>query len=413
MGGVILPHPLAAAKNPAYLLVPIKIGYESARPFPIGLLGLLPSERNPLLYLTAKDIFIQHFDFLSFFDQISHLNTFLINPPRSPGEVNLRVSDDRVRITDGEGNHLPFGRRAGSAGISWGGTPLIPPPLITIPLTVREMYLETGLFLGSGGYSLGPDAELGRAINRGSLLADTEYKVIGSASLHSGIGQSATIPFQWTDSGTSADAYAALRILGFYTAAYGQVDFNMSLNTEETAAPNRTALDWSVFSLRPGSGFGCGLRLDAGLVADYGRWIWGAGVLNLLGFNHLTGVQQDSGDTEGRRVSRFTNDGLPALFTNIAYTVPIARSQLILAADVGYTAGLVSHAGVACVFDAMHVKAGLGWEGQWRFGMAWGMRFRRWWGEIALTSHETPFTGGRTFGFGMTGGTLSTGRSDT
>ena len=411
MGGAMLPHRLAAVRNPAYQFYPSRTGYDSAKPFPIGFLGLLPSDRNPFLYFSDKERFIDRFDFLSFVDQITYLNSFLINPAQSPRGVNLRVTPDRLEITDDEGKSLPFGERTGSAGISLGGTPLIPPSLISAPFIINGIFLETGLFLGGGGYSIVPDAELKRAVYQRNLFPDTEYFVDTSASFQAGVRQSVTFPFRWRDTVKSADVYTAVRVLAFYTAAYAEMDLQLSLHTGENAIPDNTKLDLSIFSLRPGSGYGYGVRLDAGLVADYDRWTWGFGILNLLGFCHLIGVETNSFESEGSRESRLFDAFLPQLFTNISYLIPVADSQLILAGDVGYTTDFVAHGGIAYEFGNMHVKTGLGWEGQWRFGFAWGYRFSRWWGEIALTTHRAPFTERRVYGIGVSGGILSESRN--
>lgn len=107
MGGVLLPGPSGQAANPAYAAFPGKWDGEGFQ-VPVGLLRFLPlfTDTSPFTYFTDPTAFRNNFDFLSAYDQATHLGSFLLNPARSPDEVVFNVSANGISITDGQGNSL-------------------------------------------------------------------------------------------------------------------------------------------------------------------------------------------------------------------------------------------------------------------------------------------------------------------
>ncbi|WP_128415183.1 hypothetical protein [Thermus tenuipuniceus] len=126
------------------------------------------SDTSPFTYFTDPNAFRTSFDLLSFYDQASHLGSFLLNPARSPDEVVFRLSAGSVSLTDGQGNNLLPSFQMGSAPEK--PTALIPSPLLTISLDLGPgTYLAFGPFVGTQGVRVLPSPDLARALAGGSL----------------------------------------------------------------------------------------------------------------------------------------------------------------------------------------------------------------------------------------------------
>ncbi len=108
--GVLLPGPASVAANPAYAAYPQKEWTLTGTALPVGLLGLLRQESNPLLYLSDRGRFRASFDLLSFYEQLAHPTELLLDPPRSPDLV----------VRTGAGRGLPPHRAGGSPRCSRG-----------------------------------------------------------------------------------------------------------------------------------------------------------------------------------------------------------------------------------------------------------------------------------------------------
>lgn len=136
----------------------------------MGLLRFLPffPETSPFAYFTDPQAFRTRFDLLSFYDQAAHLDSFLLNPARSPDEVVFRVSANGISITDGSGNSLLPSFQAGNDP----GKPraLVPEPLLPIALELGPgTYLRFGAFAGAQGVRVSPSPALAQALASGTL----------------------------------------------------------------------------------------------------------------------------------------------------------------------------------------------------------------------------------------------------
>jgi len=400
MGGAVIPHPSLGSKNPAYEAYPARFGYNPGIQLPVGLLGLLPAERNPFLYATNRDTFRSRFDFLQFYDQVSYPSSFLLNPPVSPEKVMLSIEEGSVRIEDGRGNPLVFRETMGTRGISVGGTPLIPPPLLSLPLRTGNFYFKTGFFGGGGGYRFYPDTALSDALEAAEFSPHTQYSIRGGGSIQSGISQSLTFAAPVFE-GHNSRTFFGVRLLLFYMAGFVDGDVHISMATDARALPVFAGIQWNYFYLYPGMGGGYGMRLDSGAVFDRGPLTFGIGFLNLLGFAQLHGYASDFsfyGTEEEVPESRTFSRFLPGIFSNVAYELRSPFGKIVLTGDIGYVTGWVMHGGFLVIGKRTFFRMGAGWDGASRFGTSFGLRAKKKWFELALTTHEAPLVGGMVFG---------------
>jgi len=412
MGGAVVPHPALGPKNPAYEAYPPRYGYNPGIQVPVGLLGLLVPSRNPLLYKNNRDDFRTNFDFLTFYDQVSHPSSFLLNPAVSPEKVVLSVEEGSVRIEDGNGNPLLFRDSIGTRGMSVGGTPLIPPPLVALPLRIDNLYFRTGVFTGGGGYRFFPDSDLSSALETTEFSPLTEYSIRGGGSLQSGISQSLTFAAPVHERENSRTFFGA-RLLLFYMAGYIDGDIFINMATDARAVPVFAGMEWNYFYLYPGRGGGYGMRFDSGVVFERGPLTLGIGALNLLGFVKLNGYESDFntyGTEEEIPASRSFSRFLPGVFSNAAYALHSRFGELVLAGDIGYVTGWVFHTGILILGKRTFFRTGVGWDGSSRFGTSIGTRMKNRWAEIAVTNHEAPLVGGRVYGIAVHTGRYSPGQ---
>ena len=249
MAWTLLPGPGLASVNPAFEL--LDSGEEAARglALPVGLLGLIAPERNPLLYWSDRDRFREAFDLLSCFEQVAHLDAFLINPPRSPDTVAILVERGRLELSDGEGNPLPLVSSSGYGALAVAGTPLVPPPLVSLRYRLGPLYLESGLFLGSEGCRFEPNPALKEATGSGQFLPDSLYALSAVFSAVAGLSQSVSLVAPLVDPGCPYALYGGLRLVGFYTAARAAAEISVSAQTDGNAIPASTAAHWNFFYL--------------------------------------------------------------------------------------------------------------------------------------------------------------------
>ena len=399
----MLPHPSAFARNPAYIVYPDRTGFDEGFQMPIGLLGFLVPKRNPFLYFTDRDTFRRSFDLLSFFNQAMHPYSLLFNAAKSTREIIFRIEQGNIRMTDENENPLLFRSVVGARGMSVGGTPLIPPPLIYLPIEIKPVYLRTGLFMGSGGFALEPNAQLRTALETTAISPDTTYAVSDSTAIQAGLSQSVTLASRFYPAESSHVLYLAVRLLPYYMAAYGQADFSAATRTNAGRLPESTSFEGSLFYLYPSKGGGTGVRADAGVVLDAGRFTFGMGVLNLAGLSYLTGYEQDYTSAGGERLTERAFYRLyPEVFINCGYRLPLGSAMILLAADLGYAEQLYFHGGIALFYGALFIHCGFGF----------GLRMGRFSTEIGITFHEAPFVGFPVFGLALNFGIAAQGAAD-
>ncbi|WP_038046558.1 hypothetical protein [Thermus caliditerrae] len=419
MGGVALPGPSFAGSNPAYAAFPDTWGREGLA-LPVGLLRFLPafSDTSPFTYLTDPNAFRTSFDLLSFYDQASHLGSFLLNPARSPDEVVFRLSAEGLSLTDGGGNNLMPTFQVGAAPEK--PTALIPSPFLPIGVELGPgTYLAFGPFVGTQGVRVLPSPELAQALAGGSLnpckASDPSpcYLEAGG-SFASGVSLALGFSTPLPEVPGLGRVYLGARGEGFYGLGYVEASGKARPTFDPDGNVNGASYEVRYFISYPeylegslglgGSGLGYGVRADLGVAVDGGQYAFGLGVRNLLGFSQWSGLEVEVKDgTETRTPTTKRSDfSAPTFFANGAYRLPLEVGELLLAADASFGAiAPAFHLGLEYALGPVALRTGLGVGGGLRFGLGAGLNLEAVTLDLALTTHQAPLVGGTVYGLAL------------
>lgn len=422
LGGLLLPGPEAARYNPAYAAYPAgNYRYNEGFRLPIGLLGFLRQSANPFNYFFNQEAFFDKangFDLLTFYDQLTHLDSFLLNPARSPDEVVFTLLPSGISITDGQGNPLRTSFSLGTGGSA--PTSLTPPPLfgVPLPLGVPGLSLELGLFLGTDGLSITPSDTLRSALSTGKVNPNTEYSLTGTGNAQAGISlaMAYATPLPAIP-GLEGQLYGGVRGEGFYGLAYGEAQATAKARTNNQGQfdPNATSYSTKLFYSYLGNGTGFGVRADVGLALDYpvvgsgpdknALVTVGLGIRNLMGFSRWQGseVTLDSSGTSSnpQPATRSSGGFRPAFYLNGAYQSPLEVGSLLVGADLLVDGALSGHVGLEYGFGPARLRGGVGYEGGLVFGLGGGFQAAGFTIDTALTTHQAPFFGGLVYGLAL------------
>lgn len=420
MGGVLLPGPSGQGANPAYAAFPNRWDHEGFQ-LPLGLLRLLPAfpDTSPFAYFTDPNAFRNHFDFLSAYDQATHLDSFLLNPARSPDEVVFRISANGLSITDSQGNNLIPSFQVGTAPDK--PQALIPRPFGALSLDLGAgTYLSIGPFFGSQGMRVSPSAKLAEALARGNLDPCKEQSpspctLNAQGNYASGLSLALGLSTPVTEIPELGKLYVGVRGEGFYGLFYADAEGLARPVFDQNGNPTGVSYETRYFLSYPsflegtfglgGSGQGYGLRGDVGVAVDGKDWAFGLGVQNLLGFAQWSGVEVTvvDGTETGRTATTKKSDLTAPIFTlNGAYRLPLEMGELLLAMDTRFGATTPAfHLGVEYSLGLAALRAGVGLEGGLRFGLGAGFNLEALSLDLALTTHEAPLVGGTVYGIAM------------
>ena len=429
MAGLVLPGPEAAYLNPAYAAYPAgQYGSERGLRLPLGLLGLvLRPESNPLPGLSGLANLTKEnspFDFLTFYNQLTYPNEFLINPASSKAflnhntgypEIQIVVEANGIRITDYRGNPIPLDLELGEVGVA-ATKALTPAPLLRVPFSLADnLFLDLGIFAGGFGLGLSPNDSLRQALRSGQLSPNSEYAAVLSTSAQSGIslgfGYAARLPDLPIPNLAPLKLYLGSRGEAFYGLTYLEGNLSIGLQTDSQGRfdPNRPPVyRGTVFYSVPGSGNGFGVRADLGVVIETQSATLGLGIRNLLGFVRWSGTELrwngNPGDPVSSQAERSSFGFVPAIFLNAATQVPLEAGTLLLGGDLGYQSRLYGRIGGEYSFGPARLRAGLGFDNGLRFGLGAGFVGAGFSLDTALTTHRAPIVGDTVFGLALSFG---------
>lgn len=426
MAGLVLPGPEAAYLNPAYAAYPAgQYGLDRGFRLPVGLLGLfLRQESNPLPALTNPSSLTEKdnpFDLLTFYDQFTHLNELLINPASSSAfinpstgypEIQINVGATGIQITDYQGNPIPLDLELGSpAGLS-SSKALTPAPLLRIPVSLENnLYLDFGLYAGGFGLGLSPNDKLRQALRSGQLQANTEYALVLYASAQAGVslgfGYATRLPDLPIPDLGSAKLYVGARGEAFYGLAYLESNLSVGLQTDAQGQidPNQPPVyGGTAFYTFPGNGNGFGARADLGVAMEVQGTTVGLGIRNALGYVRWRGTElQWNGSLNPTSApgERSSFGFVPAFFLNAATQVPLETGALMVGGDLGYEDSLFGRVGGEYSLGPARLRAGLGFDNGFRFGLGAGFVGPGFSLDAALTTHRAPIVGHTVFGIAL------------
>ncbi len=398
MGGVLLPGIAGSGKNPAYAALGQPFG-PGTFTLPLGALGLLFPDRSPLYYFLDPNTFYRSFDLASFLDQASAPETLLFNPAKSPEEVVIELSADGIRITDGAGNPLALG---GGAGIPKRTGSLVPPALFRIPFGLGSGIAgSVGVFLGSDGIALEPNAALGRLLAGGGLEPNQTYALTARGSASGGLALDFAFARPLPLPGVPGILYLGARGQAFLGLLRLDARVTYRVTTDDQAQPATEATESRTFYVYPGQGIGYGGQVDLGLAYAEADWVVGLGVKNALGFATWQGTEEvrtDGGSTTAPKTeTQFGFD--PAIYLSGAGYVPLEEGgRLLLAADLGYDGAIFGHLGTEYPIGPSRVRAGIGYDRGLVLGTGAGFELGPLRLDLALTGRTSPWDGHLAFG---------------
>jgi hypothetical protein len=435
MGGVLLPGPGLAAFNPAYSSYPAnQWGRGGGIVLPVGLINFfIRPSMNILNFATNRAPYVNDpqnnpFDLLSIFDQATNLNSFILNPPSSPGELVIDISaQNGVRFFDGNGNQLPFSSGAGVAiAGSSSSRPLGVNPLFRLPIDVGPVQVGFGLFVNVGTPGISLNQEFLNKLAANELEAGGKTYTFATGSFQASAGVALDLAFATSFSLPTTTLYVGARGTGFYGLGYVSAKVDAQVNTnqnDKNPDPNTLGhYNGEVFISSPffhsgDSGFGA--DLDLGLAADFSgtqlgapqleRLTVGAGVLGGLTFSSWTGQNFKVSNTDstpfaaGKGVAATVDSGLttdPFFTINGAglFNVGVPGLKVLGAADLQFGRNTFSiHLGAEAQFGVLVGRAGIGYNNGLTFGLGGGVDLGGGLGlDFALTSHTAIFTNGYT-----------------
>jgi len=424
MAGLVLPGPEAVYLNPAYAAYPAGL-YGSDRGFrlPVGLLGLLlRPESSPLPALRGLSNLTSEnspFDLLTFYDQFTHPDQFLINPASSKvfinpstgyPEIQISVDANGLQITDYQGKPIPLELGLGSQTSVGTSKALTPAPLIRIPFALdSNLFLDLGLHAGGLGLSLSPNGNLRQALQSGQLQPSTEYALIlnanAQAGLNMGFGYAARLPDLPIPDLGSAKLYVGARGEAFYGLAYLESNLSVGVQTDAQGrfdSGQAPVYRGTVFYTVPGNGSGLGVRADLGVALEIRGTTLGLGIRNALGYARWSGTELRWNGTSSNPTSapgeRSSLGFVPAFFLNLATLLPLEAGTLLVGGDLGYETSLYGRVGGEYSLGPARLRAGLGFDNGPRFGLGAGFVRPGFSLDAALTTHRAPIVGGTVFG---------------
>ncbi len=425
MAGLVLPGPGAAYLNPAYAAFPAGLyGADQGFQLPIGLLGLLRPESNPIpLLLNRASLSDENnpFDLLTFYDQVSHPYAFLINPASSRAfinpntgypEIQINVNASGLQITDYQGNPIALDLSLGAPRGIGASKALTPGPLFRLPIALdNNLYLDFGLFAGGFGLTLSPNDNLRQALRSGQLQPNTEYALSlnssAQAGLSLGFGYATRLPDLPIPDLGPAKLYAGARGEAFYGLAYLEGNPSVGVQTDAQGQfdPNQPPIfRGSLFYTHPGNGNGFGARADLGVALEVQGTTVGLGIRNALGFARWSGTELswNGGSNPTSAPGERSSFGfVPAFFLNAATTLPLEAGTLLLGGDLGYESGLFARVGGEYSLGPARLRAGLGFDEGLRFGLGAGFVGPGFSLDAALTTHRAPIVGHTVFGIAL------------
>jgi hypothetical protein len=427
MGGALLPGPSLAQYNPAYSGYNAAgfqpDGLEGGIPIPLGVINLLirPSMNPFTLYgnISSKNSAAltdpnTAFDALAFIDQITNLNTFIINPPSAPKRLNINYSDGGINLTDENGKPIDLQTySSSSAGASngLGATNFTP----TFHFGTFE--LGIGVFAGVQGPEFSTDAALSAALAGGTITPGTPYKftanIKGSAGVSLGLAYAAGIPVSSPETG-NLTVYVGGRARGFYGLAFADVKIDGDVTIDPNNSQPKTNYTTKSFVSIVGKGYGYGVNADFGVAVDVpigsdkSTATFGVGAVNLVNYTTWSGEETinvngvSSAATPASRTDAVFN---PLFTVNAGYSFRVDEiaSRIFVAADVQFGQGkFATHVGAEAKLGPVYARGGLGYDRGLIVGLGAGLIFAPNLGmDLALTTHTAPFTNHLDFGIAM------------
>jgi hypothetical protein len=431
LGGARAPGPGLSTFNPAYSAYPPESGRGAGFVLPLGLLNFLFNPQlNVIDFITNTRAYADpgnpnapEFNALAAFDQITHLNTLILNPVRAPREINVNISGSSgVTLTDENGQVISTsfssnpGFQYASAYSAAGAS-----PLVRVPFSVGPVSLGLGVFFYQRGPSVDVDTQLlvDIAAGGGRLPPNKTYPraisaaggVAAGITVDAGLAMPIALP--------TATVYVGARATAFYGLANAEIVVNGALKTGSDGSLSSTqpSYNYTTFLALPGSGYGYGANLDGGVATDIPGANFGVpslevltlgvGIVGLVDFYRWEGQERtvySDGTSTTTPATRSSAGFDPVVTVNAAARFSFAGGVRVLAlSDVQFGRNQFSgHIGAEATIGLLQLRGGLGVDGGLRFGLGASLEFAPNLGvDLALTTHQAPFYAHTNFGIAL------------
>ena len=405
MGGVMLPDRSSATLNPAYTAAGVS-GPFFELPVPVGALNAMQESFNPSS--TA-------FDVLPIFDQLAYLDTYILNLPSSPDEINISIQPDdegapALALGTSGGSDLIFGLADLGYGVDFALPIIVPAGPVNVGL--RPYAFVNGV--------ISPDADMQQIFAGGTNTGGLTATVTGEAGVTLDVFYATELPKQlFGEFDFDGDIFVGVRGAPFIGLAridgtgQGSATADLQGSTLDASFDySGTGFLSSVATGQLGYGFVTDFGVASNVPVDNAIASFGFGVTN-LGVAFWEGQEYSvagdlnnpfniSNPTVASRTYFAPNFGV---HVNGAYDIALApATDLLVAADIGYAqSGFQTHLGTEASFGiddnfGVAARAGVGYENGFNFAVGTGLNVPGVSLDLALTSHIAPFTSHRSFG---------------
>ncbi|MFN3267118.1 MAG: hypothetical protein ACK41E_09800, partial [Deinococcales bacterium] len=224
LGGALVPGPALSPFNPAYSSYPAD-GRGGGLTLPIGLLNfVLNPQMNVIDFVSNRAAYTstpptREFNFLAAYDQITHLNSFILNTPKAPGEITITLSQSGLSFFNNDTGQ-PFALDFSSIGAFFGSPSATSgvSPFFAVPFSIGPVAIKLGVFGNTASGSPQINQALLADIADGKL--DNAYANAANISAQGAAGVSLDLGFSTPIDFSVAKVFVGARASGFFGLAY-------------------------------------------------------------------------------------------------------------------------------------------------------------------------------------------------
>jgi len=288
---------------------------------PLSLISLLFPERNPLLFFLDKDKFTNYFDTFTCYDQLTFLDSFLLNPTISPDTVIIFLKNNKYNINFDDNKDYTINN------IKWNPKLLgfVPNTFIRFILPLNLYFLNIDLYGGTSGVELSTDDNLSELVSNKQTIAETTYNLNMDISFRAGICIKNTFIYPVPKLIKWLDLLLIEQLSFFMDLAFAMNRFKFSFNTNEESMPESYLINTSIFSGNITNGIGLGLRNNIGInLIFFDSIMLNILCLNLLNGQYYNGVIEQSNLFNDINVLQFS----PSFYFQTIYQVSFFLIEL-------------------------------------------------------------------------------------
>ena len=340
---------------------------------PLGWLKLFNPNTFPYELLNGEINSELDFDLLSSYIQLSNPFILIINPPESPDEIKVSVSQEKIQISDESSSPLSINCIPGLEAFSVNRTPLIPPPLFSFHTRFDNIFLGAGIFGGTSGLSFFFNNKIVSLLSVPEVVPEDTLSVRAEISARTGIFEYINIIAKPVYLFDIIKFELAGRIFFYQTLAEVRGAASIDINIAEDYVLSEFGTNLELFYLYPSEGIGAGARLDLGSLFKANEFTFGISLLNVLGIEYSTGLKLKEDDFI--ESTNFYSPVRPYCLFHCSYLYEINDDFILIPIiDLGFGKTLFAHAAIASFWNNMSFKMGIAFENRIKGSIAAGIK---------------------------------------